>query len=251
MILGTPRNPFDRPAAASGSFQPRMPGTGFFSHFQPLTMVMQAMPAATGYRPPYPPTMGPTPLPAVPLPAPPAPVAPGGTKGFGAAGFGSTGGVRGGGGHSHVNPYSVIRSGMFPGINPSGRDIRAGVRNAGARVHRGFPFQTAPLPALPPPAPAPVVAPGGTKGFGYFGDDEFGVPPGWRRPRPMRRRRNWFSRAIAPETYAEVAQPECETYPPNIDGLRKTVCGGRVVRIEDQYGNVRIPGQLPPGFAGW
>jgi hypothetical protein len=250
MILGTTRNPFDRPAAASGSFQPKMPGTGFYSHFNPFIQVMERMPSAAGYRPPYPPTMGPTPLPVVPPPAPPVPVAPGGTKGFGAAGFGSTGGVRGGGGHMHVDPYSVMRSGMFPGINPSGSNIRDGVRNAGARVHRGFPFQTAPLPALPPPPPpvATTVAPGGTKGFGYFGDD-FGAQS-WRgRPR---RRRSWISRAFVPETYAEVStQPECETYPPNIDGLRKTVCNGRVVRVEDQYGNVRIPGQMPPGFAGW
>lgn len=158
MILGQPRTDgFTRPAGANPNFQPRLPGVGFYSHFNPFAKVMERMASASGfYRPGLPPTMGPVPLPSIPDPVPVAPVAPtvpkaGGTAGFGdASGFGSTGGVRN---HFHVDPYRVMRGGYFPGISPSGSNIRAGVRMAGQRVHNSMPFQTRPLPPLPLPAP--------------------------------------------------------------------------------------------------
>ena len=193
MILGAPNrtSPFHRPAAASGSFQPKLPNTGFYSHFHPLTQVTHAMRAASMYRPPLVPSMGPQPLPAMPVAAapPPAPVGPpvptpGGTAGFGGSGFGSTGGTRGG--HMHVDPYMVMRQGVIPGVSPSGSNIRYGVSHAGDRVHRSMPFQTAPLAPLPPP-PAPVAMPTvpatGVKGFLGALSDHLGFPQrrGWWR----------------------------------------------------------------------
>lgn len=238
MILGQTRTPLDRPAAASGSFQPKLPHTGFYSHFHPLTMVTHAMRSQPGmYRPPLPGPQGPQMLPSVPAPVAPTVPTPGGTAGFGGSGFGSTGGVKMH--HGHVDPYTVMRSGMIPGVSPSGSNIRAGIHHAGARVQRSMPFQTAPLPPdMPPPAPVmPMPAPAATHGFfGAFG-----------APMHHRKRRHWLSRMITPETVSEVSQREasdpsgCETYPPRADGIKVTVCNGRVVKYEDANGNVNQP----------
>lgn len=254
MILGSTRNPFERPAAASASFQPRLPDTGFISLIHPFSRVTNPMWAATGYRPPLNPYMGPVPLPDVPMPTAPAvPVAaqttkPGGVSGFGAygfgaAGFGSTGGVRGMG-HHHVDPYMQMRMGVFPGISPSGRNIRAGIRNAGARVQRSMPFQTAELPPLPPP---PVVAPAPGPVAGLLGAFGLGRVGGWRGRQGhagFRRpgRRGWFSRMIQPETVQEVQASPCETVYDSVSGMHKTICNGRVVQYQDAQGNVLRPG---------
>jgi hypothetical protein len=216
-------------------------------------MVTNRMRAFPMYRPPLVPSMGPQMLPPVPPPAPPpAAAAPNGASvaatqvpssapagamhgSFGGAGFGSTGGVQK---HFHVDPYMVMRSGwMAAGVHPSASNIRSGVRGAGAQVHRSMPFQTAPLPELPPPPPPPAAAPipAAVHGFG----------------RPMHqgggRRRHWASRLLNPETVAEVQSREasnpsgCETYPPRADGIKVTVCNGRVVKYEDAQGNVNTP----------
>lgn len=245
MILGTNRTPFDPPVPPHA----RLPHTGFYSGnvwpFSEVTTRMRAFPA---YRPPLVPTMGPQMLPAVPLPPPPpapngaavaatqvpssAPASAAMHGSFGGAGFGSTGGVRS---HFHVDPYMVMRSGWIPGVSPSGSNIRAGVHNAGSRIQRSMPFQTAPLPPPPPPPmppPAAAPMPAATHGFG----------------RPMHhKRRHWLSRMFAPETVAEVQSREasnpsgCETYPPRADGIKVTVCNGRVVKYEDAQGNVNMP----------
>ena len=247
MILGTNRTPFDPPVPPHA----REPHTGFYSgNFHPFSMVTHRMRAFPAYRPPLVPTMGPQMLPAVPLPPPPpapngAPVAaaqvpssaPAGAAmhgSFGGAGFGSTGGVRS---HFHVDPYMVMQSGWIPGVSPSGSNIRAGVHNAGARIQRSMPFQTAPLPPPPPPPmppPAAAPMPTATHGFGHA----------MHHPH---KRRHWLSRLFAPETVAEVQSREvsnpggCETYPPRADGIKVTVCNGRVVKYEDAQGNVNMP----------
>jgi len=237
MILGTSRTPFSTPAAALPGFTPKLPNTGYYSHFHPLTQVTHAMVSAPGmYRPPLQPQMGPTMLPDVPMPAPAAPVAPalpkpGGVSGFG---FGSTGGV----GHSHVSPYRTMRQGFIaPGTMPSGANIRSGIQNAGARVQRSFPFQTAPLPP-PPPPPAPV--PAATHGFGRT----WHMSPMTVHGRAPRRRRNWFSRMWAPETIHEVAAqgPSCEWVTDSVSQISKQICDGRVVAYRDAQGNVIRPG---------
>jgi len=184
MILGQGRTSgFTRPSGASPNFQPKLPNTGFYSHFHPLALVTRSMSSTGGYMPPLNPGMGPAPLPMVPAPAvqAPAPMAPavpkaGGVAGaFGGAGFGSTGGVQG---HMHVDPYMVMRQGVIPGVAPSGRNIRAGVNNAGARVNSSMPFQTAALPP-PPPPPAPMPAPTATGIKGFLGalQDHLGLTP--------------------------------------------------------------------------
>lgn len=240
MILGQSRTPFSRPAAAAAGWQPKLPNTGFYSHFHPLTLVTHAMRAASGYRPALPPGMGPTPLPAVPPPAAPvvstaAPTAPpvpkaGGTAGFGSA-FGSTGGVRS---HMHVDPYRVMRMGMIPGVSPSGNNLRAGITNAGARVRGSMPFQTAALPPPPSPPPAALApVPAATHGFGYFGA---------HRPR---KRRHWLSRMVQPETVHEVAaqQPNsCQVVYDDVSRMHKTICNGRVTQYQDEQGNILRPG---------
>jgi len=270
MILGQTRTAFDPP----GPPHAKLPHTGFYSgNFWPFSQVMHRMHAFPAYRPPLVPGAGPQALPPVPPPVAPAPgpavaatqvpsSAPAptplptaaGTNGFGGSGFGSTGGVRG---HFHVDPYMVMRSGWIPGVSPSGSNIRAGVNNAGARIQRSMPFQTAPLPEPPPPPPPPPAAapaPAATHGFGYA-----------HHGRP--RRRHWFSRMINPETVAEVQSREasnpsgCETYPPRADGIKVTVCNGRAVKYEDAQGNVLNPadyGAYPSGggmagfgFPGW
>ena len=242
MILGQTRTPFEAP----GMPHAKLPHTAFYSgNIWPFSEVTNRMRAYPMYRPPLVPTMGPQMLP--PVPPPPPPPAPNGApaaatqvpssaptsaamKGsFGGAGFGSTGGVRA---HFHVDPYMVMRSGWIPGVSPSGSNIRAGVTGAGGRIQRSMPFQTAPLPELPPP-PAAAPMPAATHGFGYA-----------HRPH---KRRHWFSRMINPETVTEVASREasnpsgCETYPPRADGIKVTVCNGRAVKYEDAQGNVTQP----------
>lgn len=241
MILGATRTPFQRPAAASGSFQPKLPHTGFYSHLHPLTMVTHAMSAEMMYRPPAPPSMGPTPLPAVPMPAPTIPTAapvappiptPGGTAGFGGSGFGSHGAMQ----HAHIDPYMVMRQGVIPGVMPSGANIRAGVNNASGRIHRSMPFQTAALPP-PPPPPAPVAAmpavpATGVKGFLGVLSDHLGIPS----------RRRWWQRrshhAMAPMLPAMSAgNGGCERLGPRSDGLYVTICNGQVTAYSDAAGN--------------
>ena len=229
MILGqTNRVAISTPAAANPAFRPSLPHTGFYSHFHPLSLVTHRMSASHQvYRPPLPGPMGPGPAPTVPAPVPAAPAvgptvpSPGGTAGFagafGSTGFGSTGGVRG---HNHVDPYMIMRQGVIPGVSPSGSNIRAGVTNAGDRVHRSMPFQTAPLPP-PPPPPAPPM-PTATHGFGL-----------------PRRRRGWFSRMITPETVSEM---HCEVVGPRADGLYVKICNGEVVAMMDAQGNVHHTG---------
>jgi hypothetical protein len=142
------------------------------------------------------------------------------------SGFGSTGGTRGG--HSHVDPYMVMRQGVVPGVFPSGSNLRFGVTHAGDRVQRSLPFQQVtrsimmptPVIAPPPPAPLPALAPSAMKGFGA-----------------PRRKRSWFSRIIAPETVDEAQS--CETIGPRRDGLMVTICNGRVTEYRDAAGNVR------------
>ena len=244
MILGQTRTPFEAP----GMPHAKLPHTAFYSgNIWPFSEVTNRMRAYPMYRPPLVPGMGPQMLP--PVPPPPAPPAPNGAPAaatqvpssaptsaamhgsFGGAGFGSTGGVKA---HFHVDPYMVMRSGWIPGVNPNGSNIRAGVTGAGGRIHRSMPFQTAPLPPdAPPPMPMPAPMPAATHGFG--------------RPMHGRKRRHWFSRMINPETVAEVqsrgaSDPSgCETYPPRADGIKVTVCNGRVVKYEDAQGNVNTP----------
>jgi hypothetical protein len=227
MILGAARTPFQRPAGANPNFQPALPDVGFYSHIQPFPGVMQPV-SARYSRIGLPAQMGPIPLPAVPAAMPPAaPVAaaspkPGGVAG---AGFGSTGGTRN---HFHVDPYMVMRQGMIPGVSQSGSNIRAGVRNAGQRVQASMPFQTQALAPLPqaaiPPVVTAVVPSTGIKGF--LG--ALGFPP---TVKSRRRKRSWFSPAVA-------EQQHCETIGPRADGLFVTICDGRVVSMSDGRGNV-------------
>lgn len=239
MIFGANRTPFARPAAASGSFQPKLPHTGFFSHFHPLTQVTHAMRAASMYRPPLVPSMGPQPLPAIAAPQPAAPVAPtvptpGGTAGFGGAGFGSTGGTMG---HMHVDPYMVMRQGVIPGVSPSGSNIRYGVTHAGQRVHRSMPFQTAPLPPLPPPPPAmPAVPATGVKGLLGALSDHLGFPT---RRSFFHRRHPMMHPQLGPMAPSAVASSSCERLGPNSNGLYVTVCDGHVTQYDDGHGNVQ------------
>lgn len=242
MILGASRTPFQRPAGASPNFRAKLPNTGFYSHFHPFTNVTHAMGSEPMYRPPLPPYMGPMYMPDVPAPqpivstppvAPTAPAIPkaGGVAGFGFSGFGSTGGTRAMG-HSHVDPYMVMRAGVIPGVSPSASNLRAGVRNAGARVQASMPYQTAPLPPAPVvpvvvavPTGAPAAPPAtGIKGFM---DAMLGRP----------RRAHRFIQAFVPAP--QMASEQCETIGPRRDGLFVTICGGRVTQISDGQGNVR------------
>lgn len=220
MILGQPATRtggYQRPAGASPNFHPQLPRTRFYSgNFNPFAQVTFPMSSARGvYRPPLQTNMGPTMLPDVPAPvAPLVPKAGGVASAFSGSGFGSTGGTRM---HSHVNPYMTMRQGTFPGILPSGANIRAGVRNAGARVNRSYPFQTAELPALPPPPP-PMPAPSATHG-------------------------------LMGALFGRSKQPRCETIGPRADGLYVTICDGRVVSVQDGQGNVHTVGS-DDGFMG-
>jgi hypothetical protein len=71
--------------------------------------------------------------------------------GFGRSGFGHSGGV---------DPYRVMRSGMFPGIQASGNQMRRGVTGAGGTIRAlmpgGFPNAMNPATAQPAPATGPV-----------------------------------------------------------------------------------------------
>lgn len=243
MILGqTPRHAsYARPAGANPNFQPRLPGVGFFSHFNPFSKVMERMQSASGfYNPPLNPYMGPQALPPVPDPTPvaavPTPVAPivpkaGGTAGFAGSGFGSPGGTKM---HAHVDPYMIMRQGVFPGVMPSGANIRYPLMHSGDRVQRSLPYQQVtrsimvPVP-LPPPPPAVIATPAALHGFG--------------RPH----RRGFFSRLISPPTVAETQS--CETIGPRSDGLMVTICNGRVTEYRDASGNVSRP--QVRDFAGW
>ncbi len=250
MILGTPqsaraaRTPFTRPEAASGAYVPQLPSVGFFSHIHPLYQVTHAMRSAGMYRPPLPPSMGPHGMPPVAAPATAAAAAaavaptvpkPGGTAGFGGSGFGSTGGVQA---HSHVDPYMVMRQGVIPGVFPNGSNIRAGITNASARVHGGFPYQTAPLPPPPPPPPpAPVAMPAvpatGVKGLMGVLSDHLGFGA------PRRRPGFFFQRMLSARPMGPVAVPSCERIGPRSDGLFVTICNGRVTEYSDAAGNTR------------
>ncbi len=250
MILGTPQSarsvrtsPFTRPEAAAGAYVPKLPHTGFYSHIHPLHMVTHAMRAMTGYRPPLVPSMGPHGMPNVPAVAAAAPAAPavappvptpGGTGGFGGAGFGSTGGTQM---HMAVDPYRVMRGGFIPGVRNNGSNIRAGVTNASARVHSGFPYQTAPLPPPPPPpmpvAAMPAVPATGLKGFMGALSDHLGFGG-----RPRHRPGFWFQHMMAAQPMGPAAS-SCERIGPRSDGLFVKICDGRVTEVSDAAGNVR------------
>jgi len=251
MILGTPqsarsvRTPFTRPDAASGAYVPQLPSTGFFSHIHPLHMVTHAMRSASMYQPPLVPSMGPHGMPNVPAVAPavPAPAAvappvpkPGGTAGFGGAGFGSTGGTQM---HSHVDPYRVMRGGFIPGVHNNGSNIRAGITNAAARVHAGFPYQTAPLPPPPPPpvpvAAMPTVPATGVKGLMGVLSDHLGFGGRARHRRPAG---FWFERMMSTPPMGPAAS-SCERIGPRSDGLFVKICNGVVTEYSDAAGNVR------------
>ena len=176
------------------------------------------------------------PFQTAPLPAPlpvasPAAVAvaPGGTAGaFGGAGFGSHGGVR-------FDPYMIMRSGGIPGVMPSGRNIRGGIRNVSPHVQASYPFQTAPLPApLPVASPAAVAVPGvtatGTKGLMGVLADHLGFNP------QRRARRHWFFNPMT--ITAQAPNGGCEKLGPRSDGLYVTICNGQVTEYSDAAGNV-------------
>jgi hypothetical protein len=109
---------------------------------------------------------------AVATPSAPMPAA---TSGFGATMFGITGqGGRGHHGHMHVSPYREMRTGAWPGIRSSARNIRGGAYNAGMMIKRLLPFQypggrpaggyypmRAAAPAVLAPMPGPTA--------GYYG----------------------------------------------------------------------------------
>lgn len=143
MILGQTqgdRVPFQRPQG--GGYRPQRPNTAFFSHLQPFSAGMPPMMAvvsrAGGGR-------------GGDVVASSQPSAPGMSGGFGRGGFGSSGGV---------DPYRVMRSGMFPGIQASGNQMRRGVTGAGGVVRAlmpaGYPNVANPANAQPGPTTGPV-----------------------------------------------------------------------------------------------
>ncbi|HEV3059681.1 MAG TPA: hypothetical protein VGY48_15630 [Vicinamibacterales bacterium] len=237
----TASHPIDfTPPTPGGGNIFKLPRTGFYSqqisnNFWSNTPRMRAFPA---YHPLNPNT-GPQALPPIappPVAAAPAAPAPGpspaGTAGaFGGSGFGSSGGVRN---HYHVDPYMVMRSGNFPGISPSGRNIRAGYMNAGARVQASMPYQSAPLPPdMPPPPPVPAPGakapvPAATHGFGGFSWN----PVHWFRRQPN------HSQMITRQAHAMFGSASCEWVGPRLDGTKVQICGGRVIQVVDQSGNV-------------
>jgi len=247
MILGqtpgatgpTAQNPIDfTPPTVGGGNIFKLPRTAFYSEqMSALSRIRHRM---TGY-PAYHPSradIGPQQMPPLTPPAPaaapmaPAPgPSPAGTAGaFGGSGFGSSGGVRA---HSHVDPYVVMKSGQIPGVSPSGRNIRAGVTNAGQRVDASMPYQSFPLtPDAPPPPPAMPAAPGApmptaTHGFGHFSWNPF----------------NWFrsrghAQMIATQAHMRGFGASCEMVGPRLDGTRVLICGGRTMMTIDADGNV-------------
>lgn len=223
------RTQFTPPAAATPGNIPHLPRTGFYSdNFHPFAQHMRRMAAFPAYRPPLPPGTGPQQMSPISPPAPagsiattspmPSSPAPGATHGlFGAAGFGSAGGTRQ---HFHVDPYMVMRQGVIPGVSPSGRNIRAGYENAGARVHNSMPFQSMQMAPDAPPPPAP--APAATHGFGRS--------PFWSHAR--------HARHAAVQT---VAAAPCEWVGPRLDGTMVQICNGHVVAYRDGNGNMIHP----------
>jgi hypothetical protein len=152
MILGqtqSDRVPFTTPQG--GGYMPQRPGVGFYSHLQPFASVMPPIMALTsgagGRRGGNVSTRGG----GGQVVASASPAAPGMSGGFGRGGFGSSGGV---------DPYRVMRSGMFPGIQASGSQMRRGVTGAGGTVRAlmpaGFPNALNPANAQPGPATGPV-----------------------------------------------------------------------------------------------
>jgi hypothetical protein len=235
MILGRNRLPYAGPPQANPNFRPGLPHTRFLTNIDPFSTVHRRM---ASYSPFHPQTM-PMPIgPAPSVPAPPptpvtpgaaaSPIGPGGVSGFG---FGSTGGTKM---HMHVgSPYRTMRQGMIPGIHASGRHLRAGVHHAGALIQHQYPFQTAPLPMMAPPPPPP--APTSIKGLmGAL----FGAGPHHRH---ARKHRWWQLTPPSTEEQTVAAQTGCETYPPRADGIKVTVCNGRVTKYEDAQGNVNTP----------
>ena len=141
MILGSfgipqsVRLPFSRPQGA-GFYTPRLPQTGFLSHINPFMNVMMPLTALAPRLPRTPAQMEPTgigPGSQPPLmtesPTPP-PAAMGPMAGFGAS-FG-----RGGMGRGGLTPYAVIRTGMIPGIQSSGRNIMQALRTAPGSIQQ-------------------------------------------------------------------------------------------------------------------
>lgn len=250
MILGqspkapTAAHPIDfTPPTVGGGNIFSLPKTGFYSHnIWPFSQVMGRTHAYPAYHPVNP-RVGPQQMPQIappPVASPMAPApgpSPAGTSGaFGGAGFGSSGGVRP---HSHIDPYNVMRSGMIPGVSPSGSNIRAGYANAGARVEASMPFQSRPFPVAPPaPSLSPALTPAGTAGFGGAG-----LGGSWWNPF------TWFSspsrptgaQMVAAQThgFGAARRPrQCEVIGPRLDGTRVTICNGRVTQVEDANGNV-------------
>ena len=128
-----------RPGPANPNAIPRLPQTAWNSHFQPFPGIMSPMAAVTPFMPRVPGPARPGYMAPMPAPAP----APGPVAGFGSA-FG-----RGGG----VNPYRVMRTGMFPGVKV-GKFTR-GATNAGqlvSRLTKGFPGRVLPAGGYVPGA---------------------------------------------------------------------------------------------------
>lgn len=273
MILGqtpTQQNPIDfTPPTPGGGRVPSLPKTGFYSgNIWPFSQVMNRMHAFPAYRPGPPngvglqpiPSLSPPPVAAAPLAPAPGP-SPSGTAGaFGGSGFGSSGGVRS---HSHVDPYTVMRSGMIPGVSPNGSNIRAGWTNAGARVANSMPFQSQALPMAMAPAAlpaAPAAMPTTTHGFGGFSWNPVhwfrrsaprpafqtmpGSAPGDLRPMAHMAPNQWDMQASAKQQHAAIkaASPNCETIGPRLDGTLVTICNGTIVAISDAAGNFRRVG---------
>ncbi len=296
MILGqspTASNPvpLQRPAAANPGYIPHMPHTRFMSpNIWPFSQVLNPMRAFPAYHPHHGPNVGPHGFPpASPAPAAvpsanvattapvPAIASTPGTSAGGTHGFGGSGGGFGGGGgfgshggvqkHSHVDPYMVMRSGMIPGIDPSGANIRSGYQNALARVNRSMPYQSMPLP--PPPPPPPMPAPAATHGFGFPGGGFFRrhlpMPPGINRPGPHHHRHHHmmqpqYQQPYQPPTYTTPgAAPQfgapgsdgCEWVGPRVDGISVKICDGRVISYKDAQGNVMTPGDFQGPREGW
>ena len=239
MLLGRNLVPFTTPPEASGAFRPSMPHMHFYSNMRPFDTMAPMRATSSAWYPTAQNAIGPAPS----MPPAPAPVTPGAAAspvGPAAAmhgAFGSTGGVRA---HFHMNPYTVMRNGLIPGVHPNASHIRHGVRTAGAWIEQSMPFQTRALPPPPPPPPPPpaAVAPGGTKGF-------FGALFG----RPMHRRarhRHWWQwspPSTQEQAVAVASNDGCEWIADAVSGISKQICNGHVVAYKDAQGNVQRPGE--------
>lgn len=251
MILGRNRLPYAGPPQANPNFRPTMVNTRFLTHMDPFAHVSRRMAAYDPFHPmTMPNSLGPAPMMPVAPPTPPTPVTPGAaaapippTAAMHGA-FGSTGGVKA---HFHMNPYTVMRQGLIPGVRPDANHLRWGVRHAHSWVEQSMPFQTAPLPPPPPPPPPPVaVAPGGTKGF-------FGALLGRHHYYRRARHRHWWQwnpPSTEEQSAAVVQNDGCEWIPNSVTGISKQICNGRVVSYKDAQGNVLNPadyGAYPEG----